>query len=97
LIDSADSMTLAQRLTTQCRWLPPLFLVGSSLLLTYLPARCGNWIMGGTGLLFLAAIMPAPEHWRHWWRAMSNPEALRAGGHADEREALPMERKRTAA
>jgi Neurotransmitter-gated ion-channel ligand binding domain/Neurotransmitter-gated ion-channel transmembrane region len=75
-INSADSRAVAHRLTVQCRWLPPILLAGASVLLTYLPASCGSWIMAGAGLLFFAWIMPAPSQFQVWWGAIVHPERL---------------------
>jgi hypothetical protein len=81
-IDSKETRAIAARLTVQCRWLSPLLLIVASLLLTFLPASCGGWVMAGAGLLFGAWIMPPPGHFHVWWGAMVHPEkmAQQAGG-----------------
>ncbi len=75
-IDTFDARAAAHRLAGQCRWLPPLLLVTSSVLLALLPASCGNWIMAGGALLFFAAILPTGDHWQIWWAAMVRPVSL---------------------
>ncbi len=81
-INSKETRAIAGRLTVQCRWLSPVLLLIASLLLTFLPASCGGWIMGGAGLLFVAWIMPSPGNFHVWWGALVHPEkmAQQAGG-----------------
>ncbi len=73
---AAESHAAADRLTVNCRWMPPVLLATTTVLLVQLPASCGSWVLIGSGVVFVAWFQPSPSQMRVLIRALFHPERL---------------------
>ena len=63
--------------------MPPILLLATSLLLTFLPARFGHWILMASFASVLLCYPPRPAQIRLWWHLLLRPENLLAAAEAD--------------
>jgi hypothetical protein len=81
-LGTLESRAAAHRVTATCRWVPPLLLAGTSVLLTILPARLGHWILAASGASVLLCYPPRPSQLRLCWRLLRDTEGLFAPSEA---------------
>ena len=76
VLDTVETRAAVARITAGCRWMPPLLLVATSLLLTLLPARFGHWILMASIASIVLCYPPRPAAVRMWFRLLLRPESL---------------------
>ncbi len=83
VLDTSETRVAVARITAACRWMPPLLLLATSLLLSLLPARFGHWVLLASIVSIVLCYPPRPAQVRMWCRLLLRPESLLASDPAN--------------
>lgn len=71
-----EMVALARRINEQCRWLPPLLMTGTCLLLLLLRPALAMTLSAGTLVALLLLLRPTPRNLMRWFSVLMFPERL---------------------